>query len=347
MKINIECKEIAEIVNGIIVGNSELLLTGLNGIEEASDTELTFYYNQKYLKSLETTKASCVLVDTNFDISLLPGRTLIIVENANLALYNLLKYFESSKDKLTEQIHPSAIIGDNCNISKSARIGAGVVIGDNCIIKDFVKIFPNVVIYDDVNIDENTIIHANSTIYNEVVIGKNCIVSASSVIGSDGFGYIEDQILKSFVKIPQLGNVIIEDDVEIGSGVTIDRALVGSTIIRKGTKIDNLVQVAHNCEIGENTAIASQTGISGSVKIGKRNRLAGQVGIAGHLITADDVTILAQSGVAKTITNSGIYFGSPIKSHLKAFKIEAVIQNLPELSREIHHIKKIIENLEK
>jgi UDP-3-O-[3-hydroxymyristoyl] glucosamine N-acyltransferase len=193
--------------------------------------------------------------------------------------------------------------------------------------------------YDDNVIGENTIINSNVTLYNSVHIGNNCIIHAGAVIGSDGFGYIEDKTDGSYDKVPQLGNVVIEDYVEIGANSTIDCALIGSTIIRRGTKIDNLVHIAHNCEIGENTGIAAQAGVSGSVTSGKRNRFGGQVGIAGHLEIPDDVTILAQSGVSKSIPKSGIYFGSPIKEHLKAFKIEAVLRKLPELASDVNKLR--------
>jgi UDP-3-O-[3-hydroxymyristoyl] glucosamine N-acyltransferase LpxD len=196
-------------------------------------------------------------------------------------------------------------------------------------VKDIATVKPGF-IDDNVKIGNNCIIYSNGSIYKECKIGNNCIIHSGSVIGSDGFGFYENEN-KEFIKIPQLGNVILEDNVEVGANSTIDRALVGSTYIRTGTKIDNLVHIAHNCDIGSNTGIAAQTGISGSVKIGNYCRIGGQVGIAGHLEIADNVTLLAQSGVSKSILNSGIYFGSPVKDVKTAFKLEAIMRNLPEI----------------
>ncbi|MFY8160745.1 MAG: UDP-3-O-(3-hydroxymyristoyl)glucosamine N-acyltransferase, partial [Candidatus Kapaibacteriota bacterium] len=197
----------------------------------------------------------------------------------------------------------------------------------------------------DVFIGKNTIIYPNVTIMNGTIIGDNCIIHPGAVIGSDGFGYYEEG--GKYIKIPQIGNVVIEDNVEIGANTTIDRSFIGSTIIKCGVKIDNLVQIGHNCVIGENSAMASQVGIAGTVTIGKNVRLGGQVGLAGHLKIADNVTIIAQSGVSKTILESGTYFGSPIKEATKAFKIEATLRNLPDLAKEVSNLKKEVANLNK
>lgn len=204
---------------------------------------------------------------------------------------------------------------------------------------------PGVVLGDNVRIGKNTTLNSNVSVYEDCQIGDNCIIHAGAVIGADGFGFQENED-GSYSKVPQLGNVLIMDDVEIGANSTIDRALLGSTIIGKGVKIDNLVQVAHNVFIDENTAIAAQVGISGSSKIGKRNKIAGQCGIAGHLNICDDVLLMAQSGVPNNITKSGAYFGTPIRERMKAFRIEAVVNNLPELKKELSQLTKRVDSLE-
>jgi UDP-3-O-[3-hydroxymyristoyl] glucosamine N-acyltransferase len=227
-----------------------------------------------------------------------------------------------------ERIHPSAVIDPDASVSKSATIGANVFIAHN------------------VRIGDESIIHPNCTIYDNVRIGNRCVIGAGTVIGFDGFGYAQTAE-KKYLKVPQTGGVIIEDDVEIGASCTIDRAAMANTIIHRGVKIDNLVQIAHNVEIGEDTVIAAQTGISGSAKIGKRNQIAGQVGLVGHIETADDVTIIAQSGVSKSITKPGVYQGAPAKEAPKAFKQEAAIRMLPELLDRVRELEQKLRDREK
>jgi UDP-3-O-[3-hydroxymyristoyl] glucosamine N-acyltransferase len=236
-------------------------------------------------------------------------------------------------------IHPTAVVESTAQISPSATIGANCYIGENSIIKDRAVIYPNSSIQRDVTIGENCIIYSNVSIYYGCTIGRDCIIHSGAVIGSDGFGFQENKD-GSYTKIPQIGKVIIGDSVEIGANTTIDRAFVGSTIIEYGVKLDNLIQIAHNDEIGENSAMAAQVGISGSTKIGKRVRLGGQVGISGHIEIGDDVVLLAKSGVPKSMTEKGIYIGAPARDRLTAFKIEAVIHNLPQLSKDVDKIKK-------
>lgn len=336
------CKEIATLLGGELIGNGSITICRLNRIEYATEGDLTFYFDKKYLKYLQTTKATCILVPKNFNpLEQNNKRAFIKVDNPYQAFYQLLVINDTYYKQFSSFVHPSAVIGEGTIIAKSAYIGANVVIGKNCQVGENTILLPNVSLYDNVKIGSNCLIHSNVVCYYNTIIGNNCIIHAGSVIGSDGFGFIENKD-GSFTKIPQLGNVVIGNNVEIGANTTIDRAIVGSTVIEDGVKIDNLVQIAHNVHIGENTAMAAQVGISGSTKIGKRNRLAGQVGIAGHIEIADDVILEAKSGVAKSISESGVYFGAPPKKKVEAFKILMSTQQLPELIKEFEKLKRIL-----
>ncbi len=344
MKLNspIACEEIAKIVDGKIQGNQTLLVYELNRIEAAKKGDLTFFADKKYEKYLQTTQATCVIVPLNYQND--PSsewQVFIRVANPYFAFFTLLNHLDTYYQKFVSFIHPSAIIGNNCSIHPTAYIGPYCIIGDNCSVGEGSKLMGNVVLYDNVEIGNNTLIHSNVVCYYNTKIGNECIIHGGAVIGSDGFGFIENKD-GSYTKIPQLGNVVIGNSVEIGANTTIDRAVVGSTIIEDGVKIDNLVQIAHNVHIGENSAMAAQVGISGSTKIGKRNRLAGQVGIAGHLEITDDVTIEAKSGVPKSILESGVYFGAPPKKKAEAFRILMASNELPELLRQFSKLKKIL-----
>lgn len=342
MYAQLSAKDIAQITGGELVGNPDTQIIGLNRIEYVDNGELTFYSDAKFEKFLAGIKAACILVPMDFHYGFKKDIALIKVEKPHDSLVKILLFLNSLIPKLTAFIHPAAVIDKSAEIDKSAYIGPRCIIGKNCKIGAGVVLHSNISLYDNVVIGDNTFIHSGVICCSETSIGKNCIIQPGVVIGSDGFGFVENND-GSYSKIPQLGNVIIKDDVEIGSNTTIDRALVGSTIIEKGVKIDNLCQIAHNVIIGENTALAAQVGIAGSCTIGKRNRLGGQVGLAGHLETTDDVVVLAQSGVAKTVEKKGIYFGSPIKERLHAFKIEASLLNLPEMAREVERLKRQIE----
>ena len=337
--------EIAELINGKIIGNANLLISGINRIEEAGSGEVTFIADSKYLDYLTQSNASCYIISESIYNGLKISGNFIVVENARTSITQILNYLDNKKaEKKQGFIHPTAIIGENCIISDTSYIGAYTVIGDNCKISSNTIIHPSCVLYDNVVIGENTTLNAKVVCYEGVIIGNNSIIHSGAIIGADGFGY-EEQADGSYVKIPQLGNVLIKDNVEIGANTTIDRALLGSTIIEDGVKLDNLIMIAHNVSVGEHSAMASQVGISGSTKIGKRNRIGGQSGLAGHLNIVDDVTLLARSGVAKSIDKQGAYFGAPVRERLRAFKIEAVINNLPELKQEVFKLNKIINEL--
>jgi len=296
-------------------------------ITEAGPGAVTFIASPAYEKFLTSTKATAVIVARTLD---LPGQTksspyYIKTDDPYSAFAKTLALFNKRKDIFSGAIHPSAAISPDAQIAPSAKIGA------HCFIADSVRI------------GEGSIIHPGVIIYDNTFIGKNVVIGAGSVIGFDGFGYAPNPD-KTYSKIPQIGNVIIEDDVEIGALCTIDRATISSTILRRGVKLDNLVHIAHNVEIGEDTAIAAQTGISGSAKIGKRNQIAGQVGMIGHIETADDVVIIAQSGVSKSITKPGTYFGAPAKEFRTALRQEGALRQLPELLERVKELEEKLKN---
>lgn len=338
--------ELSKLLEGLVFGDESKIITSLNRIEDAGEDEVTFVADSKYFDYLNNTKAGCVIVSKEFDNQPYPKVNFIKVNDPRKTINHLLNYLnEILKNKKSNFIHPTVVIGQNTEISKTAYIGANCVIGDNCLINGNVVIHPGCVLYDNVSIGKNTILNANVVCYDDVEIGDDCVFHSGAVIGADGFGF-EEMPDGSYVKIPQLGNVRIGNRVEIGANTTVDRALLGSTIIEDGVKLDNLIMIAHNVTVGENTAMASQVGISGSTKIGKRNRIGGQTGMAGHLKTTDDVVLLARCGVAKSIDQKGAYFGAPARERVRAFKIEAVINNLPELKKEIFDLNKKVKEIE-
>lgn len=335
----LKVKELLEIIGEAeIFGSTSNDINNLNRIDSAVCGELTFLESDKYEKYLPTTLATAVLVkdDSNF----LPKENQIFIKTKNpyLSFLKLVHFFET-KPRIQNGVHQTAVVESSAKIGKNASIGANAYIGENSVIGENTVIYPNCSIQNNVIIGNNCTVYSNVSIYYDCEIGNDCIIHSGVVIGSDGFGFQENPD-GSYSKIPQIGNVIIKNDVEIGANTTIDRSFVGSTIIENGVKLDNLIQIAHNVEVGENSAMAAQVGISGSAKIGKRNRYGGQVGVAGHLEMADDVTLLAKSGVAKTVPLKGVYFGAPIHDRMTGFKIEAVIHTLPELARDIAKIKK-------
>jgi UDP-3-O-[3-hydroxymyristoyl] glucosamine N-acyltransferase len=341
--MKIRLKDAADFVGGVVIGNPEIEISGLAKIEEAKDGDLTFLYLPAYQKFLSTTKAAAVLIGPGFEKS----RTdigYIEVKDPHAALQKIITTFLEPKVNLsgidpTASVAPTALIGENVSLGKNVVIEAGCKIGDNTII------YHNTVVMENVSIGNKCLLYPNVTIRENCVLGSNCIIHSGTVIGSDGFGYIPDD-KGVYKKIPQIGNVILEDDVELGSNVSIDRAAMGSTIIRKGVKLDNLIQIAHNCEIGENTVMSAQVGIAGSTKVGKNCMFGGQVGIIGHSEITDNVLIAAQSGVSKSITKSGKYFGAPAIEWKDAFRREAHIRNLPEYAEKIKMLEKKIAFLE-
>lgn len=336
--------QIATLLGGTVEGNHNVSVNNYSKIEEGKPGTLAFLSNPKYEHYIYETQASIVLVNNDFKPSKPISATLIRVPNAYLALATLLQFAEKNKPHKTG-IDKTSKIERSAKIGKNVFIGAFVYIGENVVIEDNVQIYSHASINDNVKIGEGTIIYNSVVVYKDCVIGKKCIIHANTVIGSDGFGFAKNPD-GSYFKMPQNGNVIIEDNVEIGAGTTIDRGSMGPTILRKGVKIDNQIQIAHNVELGENTAMAACSGISGSTKVGKDCIIAGMVGIAGHLQIADNTTIGAFSGLSKSITESGqIYQGAvaiPIMKNKRSF---AVYRNLPELSKNIHNLEQEIKNI--
>ncbi|MBX2974756.1 MAG: UDP-3-O-(3-hydroxymyristoyl)glucosamine N-acyltransferase [Ignavibacteriaceae bacterium] len=341
MKISV--KEIAELTGAQIFGDETVEISNLAKIDEAKQGDITFLYLSNYEKYFPTTKASAIFVKPDFN-KVRDDIVYLEIKDPNKAFLSvILKYFTPKLNlegiDNTASIHPSAIIGNNC------AVGKNVVISEGCVVGDSTKIFHNTVLMDNVKVGNDTLLYPNVTIRENCVVGSRVIIHSGTVVGSDGFGFSPNE-KGEYQKIPQIGNVIIEDDVELGSNVSIDRAAIGSTVIKKGVKIDNLVQIAHNVVIGEHTVLSGQAGIAGSSKIGKHCIIAGQVGISGHIEIADKTIVAAQSGISKTITKSGMYFGYPAKEHREALRIEGHIRNLDNYAKQIKALESKIKELE-
>jgi UDP-3-O-[3-hydroxymyristoyl] glucosamine N-acyltransferase len=334
-------QQIADFLQGEIVGNKDVKVSNFSKIEQGQKHTLTFLSNPKYTPYIYTTEADIVLVDKDFTPEKAVSATLIKVENAYWAVSKLFALVENLKPKKSG-ISPKADIAASAELGNNVYVGAFAVIGENAVIGDNVKIYPNVNIGDNVEIKENTIIYSNVSICDGCIVGSRNIIHSGAVIGADGFGFAPDE-QGHYNKIPQIGNVLLGNDVEIGANTTIDRATMGSTIIGNGVKIDNLVQIAHNVEIGEHTAIAALCGIAGSTKVGRHCVLAGQVGIVGHLTIADRTTLGAQCGVTNSIKEEGqIWLGSPIMPIAKFRRSAILLKQLPDLVQKLYKIEKEI-----
>ncbi|KAF0199138.1 MAG: UDP-3-O-3-hydroxymyristoyl glucosamine N-acyltransferase [Bacteroidetes bacterium] len=330
--------EIAAIINGKVDGNPAIEVNKLSKIEQGEAGSVSFLGNPKYTQFIYTTQASVVIVNDDFKPEQEIGCTLIRVENAYNAFAIMLDAYNKIRQNKTgiskhAYIPESASIGENCYIAEFVSIGEYVVVGNNS------KIYPNAVIGDNVIIGESSVVYAGVKIYNDCSIGSGCTLHAGVVIGADGFGFAP-QSDNQYQKVAQIGNVIIEDNVEIGANTTIDRATLGSTIIRKGVKIDNLIQIAHNVEIGENTVIAAQSGVAGSAKIGKNCMIAGQVGIIGHLEIGDNVKIAAQSGISTSVPDNAVLMGSPAFDISMYRKSYVHFRNLTKLADRLNLLEK-------
>lgn len=337
---------IAQFLKGVVEGNPDVKVNNIAKIEEGAAGCLSFLANPKYEKYIYSTQSSVVLVNNDFVAAQPITATLIRVADAYQSFAFLLEMVAQSRaDKkgISKQveIEPTATIGEN------PYIGAFVYIGENVKVGNNVKLYPQVYIGDNVTIGDNSTLYAGVKIYQDCIVGKSVTIHAGTVIGSDGFGFApaEDG---NYKKIPQLGNVILEDNVEIGANTAIDRAVMGSTIIRKGAKLDNLIQVAHNVEIGENTVIAAQTGVAGSTKIGKSCMIGGQVGFIGHLNIPDGLKVAAQSGITTSLRNEGdVVQGAPAFNFGKYQRCYAVFKNLPDLRQQVIELQKKVKALEK
>ncbi|MCD6544214.1 MAG: UDP-3-O-(3-hydroxymyristoyl)glucosamine N-acyltransferase [Flavobacteriaceae bacterium] len=332
--------QISEILNGEVVGNPNQEVFKLSKIEEGETGSLTFLANPKYNPYLYTTKASIAIVNKDFIPEKEVKITLVKVDDAYKAFTKLLEYYNEIKlDKSGIEtpsfIDKTVVYGDGIYIGAFAYLSKNVVIGNN------VKIYPNVFIGDNVKIGDNTTLFSGAKVYSESEIGKDCTIHSGVIIGSDGFGFVPNE-KGEYNKVPQIGNVIIEDRVDIGSGTTIDRATLGSTIIRRGVKLDNQIQIAHNVEVDENTVIAAQTGIAGSTRIGKNCQIGGQVGIVGHINIGDNVRIQAQSGIGRSIKDNMAVQGSPALPYSDYNKSYVYFKNLPSLAKKIDALEKRI-----
>lgn len=337
-------KQISEIIDGSIEGNGDVVVSRVEKIEEASAGGLTFLANPKYENYLYTTEASVVIVNNDLMVEKPISPTLIRVKNAYTAITLLLEQYNKFRFHKTgietpSYIHPSAELGEDVYVGAFSYIGDNVVLGDN------VSIYPQVYIGDNVKIDAGSILFPGVKVYHDCILGKNVVIHSGTVIGSDGFGFAPQED-GTYRKISQIGNVVIEDDVEIGANSTIDRATMGQTTIRKGVKLDNLIQLAHNVEVGENSVIAAQTGISGSTKIGKNVVLGGQVGAVGHITIADGTQVQAQSGINRSIETPGLkWAGTPASQFQNQMRAQVVLQRLPDLERRLDQIEKLIKKL--
>ncbi len=339
-------QQIATLIQGRLEGNPHAKVSDVAKIEEAVSGSLCFIANPKYEEYLYVTKASIVIVNDSLELMQPVSATLIRVKDAYSGFAFLLeKYNEIISGNEKRGIEQPSYICTTATIGNNVYIGAFAYVGENVIIEDGVKIYPGAYIGNNVVVKENSKIYSGVKIYDECRLGCRVVIHSGSVIGGDGFGFapLSDGTYK---KIPQIGNVIIEDDVEIGVNTTIDRATMGSTIIRKGVKLDNLIQVAHNVEIGENTVIAAQTGISGSAKIGRNCVIGGQVGMVGHIHIADGTKINAQSGISKSVANPNITLnGSPAFEYKSSLKSQAIFRNLPELQQRLLKLEETVQEL--
>lgn len=334
-------EQIAGILNGEIIGNSQVKVNKLSKIEEGEPQTISFLANMAYEHYLYTTDASIVIINKDLKLqkAVKDTCTLIKVDNAYECFAKLLETYQQMKGNKTGIEQPSFIaesakLGENCYVGAFAYIGENVTIGNN------VKIYPNAYVGDNTTIGDNTILFSGVKLMDETVVGKNCIFHAGVVIGSDGFGFTPDES-NVYSKVPQIGNVVIEDDVEIGGNTVIDRATMGSTVIKKGVKLDNLVHIAHNVVIGENSAIAGQVGIAGSAKIGKNCMMGGQVGVAGHLTIANGTKIAAQSGIGANIKEEGMVVQGSPAFYIGDYKRAYVgFKKLPEILDRLNKLEK-------
>ncbi len=337
-------KQIAEFIQGTVVGDENATVHTFAKIEEGIPGAISFLSNPKYTHYIYDTQASIVLVNNDFVPEKEVKATLIKVDNAYESLAKLLTLYEMSKPKKTG-IDPLAYIASSAKIGKEVYIAPFAYIGENAIIGDNTAIYPHATVCENAKVGNNSILYPNVTVYHDCKIGNNCILHAGCVIGADGFGFAPSP--EGYEKIPQIGIVVIEDNVEIGANTCVDRSTMGATIIHKGVKLDNLIQIAHNVEVGSHTVMASQAGIAGSTKIGEWCMFGGQVGVAGHIKIGDHTNVGAQSGIAKTLKGYKSIMGSPAIDAKQFFKSSAAFKNLPEMYLSISQLQKEVKELKK
>lgn len=343
--VSFTAQQIALLIQGKIEGAATVVVKQFGKIESAMPGEISFLANPKYEDFLYTTKASVIIVNESLVLKKQVAATLIRVPDAYAAFAILLTKYQEMKNENLVGIQSPCFIASTAKLGEQNFVAAFAYVGENVKTGKHVKIFPNAVLGENVIIGNNVTIHAGVIIYSDCVLGNNITIHAGSIIGSDGFGFAPKED-GSYQKIPQLGNVIIEDDVEIGSNTTIDRATIGSTIIKKGVKIDNLIQIAHNVEIGENTVIAAQVGISGSTKIGKGVMMGGQSGTIGHVIIADGIKIAARTGITKDFKEGGITLsGYPAREQSAFLRAQVAQKNLPALEKRVKELEIMVQQL--
>lgn len=337
--------QIAMMINGKVEGDAETAVASFGKIEEAQSGQLAFLANPKYEEFLYLTKASIIIINESQEIKQPVSATLIKVPDAYSAFATLLDKYQQIQQQQLKGIQQPAYIDATAKLGDNVFIGAFVYLSEKVIIADGAKIYPGAFLGKNVSVGQNTVIHPGVTIYHDCIIGSNTIIHAGAVIGSDGFGFAP-QADGSFKKIPQIGNVEIQDNVEIGANTTIDRATIGSTLIKSGAKLDNLLQIAHNVEVGNNTAIAALTGVSGSTKIGNNVIIGGQAGLAGHLQIADGTKINGKSGVSKSIkTPNTSVTGTPAIDYATSMRSQAIARNLPALEKRVKELEDLIKEL--
>lgn len=336
--MNFTAQQIAGILEGEIVGDPEVEVSRLSKIEDGTKGSLTFLANPKYHSYIYSTKASITIVNKTFDAEKDISTTLIKVDDAYQSFSKLLEYYNQVKFN-KQGIEQPSFISESVKLGSNVYVGAFSYIGDDVTIGNNAKIFPNSYIGDNVTIGDNTIVYAGAKIYSESLIGNHCVINSGVIIGADGFGFVPDE-KGEYSKMPQIGNVILEDYVDVGAATTIDRATLGSTVIRRGVKLDNQIQIAHNVEIGKNTVIAAQTGIAGSSKIGENCLIGGQVGIAGHITIGNNVRVQAQSGIGRHVKDNEILQGSPSFKFGDWNKSYVHFKNLPKIVKTINDLEK-------
>ena len=335
---------IAEFLKGSVEGNPEATVSDVSKIEEGKAGTLSFLANPKYEKYIYDTESTIVIVNEDFKPQKSIAATLIRVQNAYESFAALLRLYQESKPKKSG-ISQQASISESATLGKDMYVGEFTVVSDGVSLGDHVQLYPQVYVGDGVSIGEGSILYPGVKIYEGCVIGAHCVIHAGAIIGADGFGFVPNKE-NNYEKVPQLGKVILEDHVEIGANTTVDRSTMGATVLRKGVKLDNLIMIAHNVEVGENTVIAGQSGISGSSKVGRNCMFGGQVGLAGHITIADGVKIAAQSGITKNIKEEGIVIqGSPAFEFGPYQRSYALFRNLPKLMGQIYELEKKTKNL--
>lgn len=336
--------QIAQLINGKVEGDANVSVQSFGKIEEASEGQLSFLANPKYEEFLYTTKASIVIINDGFDLREKIPATLIRVPDAYTAFATLLGKYQELMQQQLSGIQEPAYIAKTARYGTNVFIGAFAYLGEHVKVGNNTKIYPNAYIGDNVVLGDNTVIHPGVRIYHDCIVGNHVTIHAGTVIGSDGFGFAP-QADGSFKKVPQIGNVVIEDHVEVGANATIDRATIGSTLIKSGAKLDNLIQIAHNVEVGNSTVIAAQAGVSGSTKIGNGVMIGGQAGIVGHIQLGDGSRVNAQSGVSKSLEPGKAVTGSPAYDYTAALRSQAVTRKLPELEKRVKELEQLVKQL--